>query len=129
MFIDEFPKQKRTRMRNTYSDEDLSGSPDDYSFYGFRHSPDENIPNLLKRVKFLSSCGKQNIKLRLKQNDAIPGHKVCQSSIIDLEMQEFEKIYEFLNSVFSIAITFQLDTHIFLSLKTMTLRIENLFWK
>ena len=84
MFIDEFPKHKRTRMRTAYSDEDLSGSPDEYSFYGYRQSPDENIPNLLKRVKFLSSCGKQNIKLKLKQNDAIPGHKVCPSKRIFL---------------------------------------------
>lgn len=80
MFIDEFSKQKRTRLRNAYSDDDLSGSPDpdDYSFYGYKHSPDENIPNLLPKSKFLSSCGKQNIKLKLKQNDAIPGHKVSQ---------------------------------------------------
>jgi len=81
MFIDEFPKHKRTHLRDIYSDEDLSGSPLT-SFGGLSNIRDrtfreeETTANLLPKVKFISSCGKQNIKLKLKQNEAIPGPKV-----------------------------------------------------
>lgn len=81
MYIEEFPRHKRTRLRDLYgSDEDLSESPLGHHSEGYSHlqhkvlSEDE-ASNLLPKVKFLSSCGKQNIKIKLKQNEAIPGPK------------------------------------------------------
>lgn len=87
LFIEEFPKNKRTRIRDIYSDEDLTSMPlatpgrvdDDDGMSRLQRSfseDDKETPGLTPKVKFLSSCGKQNVKIRLKQNESIPGPKV-----------------------------------------------------
>ena len=87
LFVEEFPKNERTRLRDVFSDEDFSGSPmtpvsEGLMQFQRKISEDEGIHDLLPKVKFLSSCGKQNVKIRLKQNEAIHGPKVCIVSFI-----------------------------------------------
>ena len=87
LFIDEFPKHKRTRLREATSDEDLkhyydyqlSNTKEGLSKLHKNYSQKDEVSDLLYKVKVLSSCGKQNIKIKLKQNDALPGPKVCNT--------------------------------------------------
>lgn len=87
LFIDEFPKHKRTRLREVLSDENLDECRiDQFShvgedFYKYstkqrKESEKDDMPGLLQKVKILSSYGKQNVKVKLKQSEALPGPKV-----------------------------------------------------
>ena len=68
--MDEFPKHHRTRLREALTEEEISQNE------GLMRGRSNSNPDLLPRVKFLSSSGKQTIKMKFKQNDALPGPKV-----------------------------------------------------
>ena len=73
VMLDEFPKDKRTRIREA-DDDNLHSLDDEYKFN--LKEIENNVEDLLPRLKLLSSTGKQNVKVKLKQNDALPGPKV-----------------------------------------------------
>ena len=73
VMLDEFPKDKRTRIREA-DDDNLPSINDEYRFS--LKEIENNAEDLLPRLKILSSTGKQNVKVKLKQNDALPGPKV-----------------------------------------------------
>ena len=74
--LDEFPKDKRTRIREA-DDDSLRSLDDEYKLN--LKEIENKVEDLLPRLKILSSTGKQNVKVKLKQNDALPGPKVVIS--------------------------------------------------
>ena len=92
LFVDEFPENKRTILReakseytNSRSNSVTHGSPSDsltpisegLSRILERTSIDgDNLPELLPQTKVLACNGKQNIKIKLKQNEMLPGPKI-----------------------------------------------------
>ncbi|XP_047132306.1 autophagy-related protein 2 homolog B isoform X1 [Hydra vulgaris] len=70
MIMDEFPKHCRTRLREALTEEEKIQQE------SFLRGGSNSNPDLLPRVRFLSSCGKQTVKMKFKQNDALPGPKV-----------------------------------------------------
>ena len=84
LFLDEFPEQKRTRLKEAtgHNDEHSDGhhSLTPILNEGLAKIMTENQNSepqiLMPQVQILGSCGKQSIKVKLKQNDALPGPKV-----------------------------------------------------
>ena len=76
VMLDEFPKDKRTRIREA-DDDSLRSLDDEYKLN--LKEIENKVEDLLPRLKILSSTGKQNVKVKLKQNDALPGPKVVIS--------------------------------------------------
>lgn len=107
IFIEEFLKENRTRLREACSDEDLySESPLSSNFinegltaYNLQkphsHENNKEPTDLLPKVKIVGSCGKQNMKIRLKQNDAIPGPKVCFGALRPWNISSFVETLSF----------------------------------
>lgn len=100
LYMDEFPRHKRTKLReaSTIDDDMFLSAPCELESPGI-FDPDassrlSDVPgrvafaDLLPSVKILGlSSGKQNIKVKLKQNDALPGPKV--SGCVSLLMLSF----------------------------------------
>lgn len=83
MFIDEFSFEKRTRLRETMDkdshEEDHYASSQVHDGLGklMFDSQLRDDPSLMPQVQIIGTHGKQNIKLKFKQNEALPGPKVC----------------------------------------------------
>lgn len=79
LYMDEFPSEKRTRLRETdgqynteFEQEDQYVSLDN----AVGSDMDRETAHLMQQVQILGSHGKQTIKIKIKHNDTLPGPKV-----------------------------------------------------
>ncbi|XP_065067241.1 autophagy-related protein 2 homolog B-like [Rhopilema esculentum] len=80
LYMDEFPFEKRTRLRE--ADEREGQEYDEHLHLGEElarmpgHNNQKDNLNLMPQVQILASHGKQSVRVKIKHNDTLPGPKV-----------------------------------------------------
>ena len=88
LYMDEFPYEKRTRLRETedhqdvdYEGHDLHSHQDYPAIRGFQTG---EIASLMPQVQILGTHGKQSVRIKIKHNDTLPGPKVFREAVFYL---------------------------------------------
>ena len=90
LYMDEFPYEKRTKLRESEERDSLDDEGHQFHSqmsigYGEKLGGiQKDVQNLMPQVQILGSHGKQSIKIKIKQNDALPGPKVSKTSNIEV---------------------------------------------
>ena len=85
LYMDEFPYEKRTRLRETedqdHEEYESHGKFSSQQYPSIKGSQTRESTSLMPQVQILGSHRKQSVRLKIKHNDALPGPKVCREPI------------------------------------------------
>jgi len=80
LYMDEFPYEKRTRLRETeephHEEYNSHGKFSSQQYPSIKESETRETTSLMPQVQILGSHGKQSVRLKIKHNDTLPGPKI-----------------------------------------------------
>ena len=80
LYMDEFPYERRTRLRE--ADAQLDTDYESHDLYSHQQFPSikggqtRETTSFMPQAQILGSHGKQSVRIKIKHNDSLPGPKV-----------------------------------------------------